>query len=161
MVKYFGYGANKSPRMMKAIVGERPSGILAVLHDYELVVQEWGDIPPEVRKILAQTWDRDFRSYGIRPKKGSAVRGRLWNITREERYLVKAWEICPIWYEPVVVPVRTYDGRGAMAETEIINRPVGTVVKGNTDYVTFLNPPNRMFDAARLTREEYLQNRSL
>lgn len=157
MVRYFGYGANKSPRMMKAIVGRRPSGILAVLQDYELIVQEWPDIPEKVREILSQSWGPDFKSYGIRPKRGSAVRGRIWYITREERDLVKEWEICPIWYEPVVVSVRTYDGRSFRAETEIINRHVGIVVKNNTDYLTFLNLPNSMFEVARRTREEYLR----
>jgi hypothetical protein len=36
IIRYFGYGANASPDMMKAIIGRKPSGFSAWLEGYEL-----------------------------------------------------------------------------------------------------------------------------
>ncbi len=51
---YFGYGANRSADMMKAIIGRKPEGVPAMLIDYELCIQRWGEIPDKVKMILAK-----------------------------------------------------------------------------------------------------------
>lgn len=157
-VLYFGYGANRSPEMIHAIIGRNPKGFPATLDDYELCVQVWDEIPLAVQKILEKPWDSNFRTYCIRAAKGSVVTGKGWYLTRFEfEKLVGEWEMHGLWYKPVKVQVRDRDRRIFNAETEIINDPTIKLVANGCQYRTFLNDKSKMFYVATEVREEYLR----
>ncbi len=114
---YFGYGANKSPDMMEAIIGRKPIGFSAVLKDYELYVLGYNDFPRKARDKLKEKWSTEFRTYCIRPKIGKKAIGKAWYLTPLEREFVRAWEF---WYKSVPVKISDKDGKIWKAETEVI-----------------------------------------
>jgi len=160
-VMYFGYGANRSSYMMKAIIGRNPIGFPAKLEDYELCIQTWDEIPEKVRKVFRypELLNRDFKSYCIRPAGGKMIVGRVWSLTRLERELVDNWELNGLWYEPIRVHVFSYDGQIIEAETEMINNPSTKQVVNGRSYQTFLNRKEVMWKVARKVREAYLQEK--
>lgn len=156
-IKYFGYGANRDPEMMAAIIGRRPRGILGTLPNYELRIQTWPEIPQRVRKLLVN-WDERFRTYCIKPKKEAGVAGVMWHITRKERKLIDHWEINGLWYESANVVVLQADGKAIRAETEVMGRLPARLRTDGLKYRTFLNPKNKMLEAARRDRKEALRS---
>ncbi|HLD05694.1 MAG TPA: gamma-glutamylcyclotransferase family protein [Candidatus Nanoarchaeia archaeon] len=120
-VRYFGYGANKTPEMMEAMVGRVPMGVPAVLEDFELCIQEWLEIPSNVREILFRCgWDPSFKTYCARRAKGKKVNGMLWVLTPEEHALVGNWEMHGQWFEPLRVVVKDEQGTAFDVLTEIM-----------------------------------------
>src|SRR3989344_519487 len=92
---YFGYGANRSGAMMHAITGRLPLAASARLDGYELCIQTWDEIPPDVRGTLTERgWSDMFRAYCIRKADGKSVSGTAWNLTQQERDLVSEWDMC-------------------------------------------------------------------
>lgn len=156
-MKYFGYGTNRSAAMMNAIIGRKPKGFLAKLEAYELCIQTWEELSKNVRKkadILRSKLKSGFRTYYIRPKKGSVVIGKIWYITRKERELIKNWEF---WYKPINVKVVLNKGKVVKAETEIINNTIPYQVIKNINYPLFLNKRKILFEVALKARERYLK----
>ena len=149
MINYFGYGANSTSEMMKAIIGRVPHGKPATLSDYELCIQTWNEIPKNVRKILQTGWNQDFKTYCIRPKKGKEVVGTLWEITKVERKSVSRWEF---WYEKIKVSVRV-GNKTIKTETEMINDPNIKVVVDGTKYEPFPVPKQEILAHAQKTRK--------
>lgn len=154
-VLYFGYGANRSADMMKAIIGRKPQGFHAVLRGYELCVQRWEDVPENVREILSHHWTPDFRSYCIRPGKGEVL-GNVWSLTELERELFDEWKIYDLWYQPINVHVKRYDGKEVEVESDMVDNPNLQIVN-DLHYRTFLNDKRKMLEVAVQTREEFLR----
>lgn len=130
---YFGYGANKDIEMLEAIIGRRPEGEKAVLKDFELCIQKWEEIPEKARETLKKHWNKDFRSYVIKPSKGKQVSGMLWNITESEHKHIEKWELHNIWYEPVKIKLN-----GKNAVTEVFN----------SHYNAYINDKKKMLEVA-------------
>ncbi|MEK6845878.1 MAG: gamma-glutamylcyclotransferase family protein [Nanoarchaeota archaeon] len=160
-VLYFGYGANKNPEMIAAIIGRKPCGFPAKLFNYGLFIQSWKDIPVKARKILRETssFEEGFKSYCISPSKGKSTQGMVWTITRLERQLIGAWELHGVWYKPIVVDVTTLNGKIIKnVETEVIrSKEIKQFMLGNR-YKAFPNDQRIMLMEARKTREEFLLN---
>ncbi len=140
-----------------------------VLKDWELRVQPIDKVPDIVtenspapvspRKILQGSWPnegRDFVSYTIRPAGGKEVHGTLWELTKEERELVRNWELIDFgWYKDAKVKVILDDGTELEVQTEVLGDgqeiDEGRVIDGR-DYPNFLNP---IEDFRRSTVESY------
>lgn len=149
-IRYFGYGANASPDMIKAIIGRKPSGFVVRLEDFELWVQSWQDIPSSVRKILKNNWTLDFRTYCISPKRGKKVKGHVWLLTPEERQLVSKWEF---WYQPIKTKIKIQDGSSMTVETEIVKKSSLNKDELNGErYKFFLNNKRQMLNIAKMRR---------
>jgi len=162
-VQYFGYGANRNPEMMEAIVGRVPEGYPAKISGFELCVESWEDIPEPARRILSSSWDSSFRSYCVRPSgnlRGS-VKGHVWKLTREERRLVGNWEMTGLWYKVFVLQYPIYPSREVQIEIQVINDPKVKKVFSGRRYKTYLNKPKKMLNVARETRESYLKEKAL
>lgn len=69
---FFGYGADREPVMIKAIIGHKPQFVAkAVLNDFELHIQDISEIKAtgaNPQKLLRNCWGDDFKSYVIVPK---------------------------------------------------------------------------------------------
>lgn len=160
-VQYFGYGANRSPEMMEAIVGRLPEGYPAKISGFELCVETWQDIPEHARRMLSNSWDPTFRSYCVRPSGNlrSSVKGIVWKITREERRLIDNWELTGTWYKVFVLQYQLSKEEAVQIEIQVIEDPnVKKVFSGNR-YKTFLNSKRKMLEVARKTRESYLHRK--
>jgi hypothetical protein len=119
-VYYFGFGANASPEMMKAIIGHVPEGEEAVLYGHKLYTQAYSQIPKVAQEILGKYWESTFTSYVIKVEQGAKVKGTLWQLTPYERQLVKNWELVGPWQDLKVVQVTSTKGSTYEAETEVI-----------------------------------------
>jgi len=153
-LEYFGYGANKDPDMIGAIIGRVPDNEPAVLENYALVIQQYGQIPGEVISILGHNWSDEevanFMTYAIRPQNGEKVPGTLWKrITSDERALIDDWEINDgLWYQKRTVEVIA-GGVALNASTEIIDDPtLPLALDVAPELPTFLNDKARMLEVA-------------
>ena len=91
---YFGYGADREPEMIKAIIGHNAIDMgEATISGYGLYIQKLADIPLPARTILQKSWGNSFISYVIKPLKGSKVYGRLFSINSVEIKQVDIWEL--------------------------------------------------------------------
>jgi hypothetical protein len=157
---YFGYGANKDPEMIEAIIGRRPSGFAAGLADYQLCIQRWEEIPKNVQDELRGNWSEvdDFATYFIRPAAGFEVTGWAWSITDTERRRIDTWEMNDgFWYKTLTVG-KVYDlvtRRECVASTEVImDSAAGVPVKDPHDYPPFLADKTKMLRIATRLREK-------
>lgn len=155
VVSYFGYGANRNPNMMKAIIGRQPKGVRSFVRGFELCVQTWNEIPTHVREKLSPSWDEDFKTYFLRPnyKYRSKVRGVIWEVTRKERHFIDNWELTGDWYKIFTFELKNME----QLEIQVIPEPnIGSVVNGCI-YKSFLNSPAKMFRVANRVRHNYLK----
>lgn len=157
MIYFFGYGADRDPEMMKAIVGRVPKGEEAAISGFELCVQSLADVPFKAQQIIKQSWDHSFKSYAIRPARDmtSVVTGTMWELTPRERKLIDNWELTGLWYDVFFI------AKGAPhpvnIELQIIqNQPIRSIENGR-HYKTFLNTKDKMIDAANRLRLEFLK----
>lgn len=165
-IPYFGYGANKTPQMMGAIVGKVPKNSIPIhLEDYELVVQGPNQFSKEVRAIVGIHRSPEevatFSTYAIRPKAGETVLGTLWFLTPLERELVDNWELNNgLWYTKTDVSIKVLADT-ITASTEIIDDPSLTPASEMFDKEppAFLNDEDRMIEVANIVREEYLASK--
>lgn len=169
-VLYFGYGANRDQKMMEWITGTKElKGTPAVLKGYKLVVQRLDQIPDEVlptapapysaRHNVAANWAESFTSYTIKEDSESEVHGTLWELSQQDRDLVRDWELIDFgWYKDLNVKVKTEDGKELEVQTEGIGdgQEYGREVDG-TDYETWLNPPAEFERIATKSRQEYFE----
>lgn len=169
---YFGYGANKMPEMMGAILGKNPDtlqGTPVTLPGYKLGVQKFDQIPDtlapgshlpvSVRKIIAGSWKEPekFETYVIKPGEGE-VQGTVWELTMEERDLVREWELVGDWYKEVNVEATTKDGQIVKVQTEILGdgQEIDHEVD-ERDYQPFLNDLEEFRRVAEKSRQEYFE----
>ncbi len=154
-VCYFGYGANRSPEMMEAIIGRIPEGYPATISGFELCVQSLKDVPKHVQEILSPPWDETFKSYGLRPKKGfhsRSIRGTVWKLTRQERKYIDTWEMTGKWYNVLLLQYDNDKHEHIQIEIQVIeDQPVGRIIKSPI-YKTFLNDKQKMLAVARNLR---------
>lgn len=153
-VYYFGYGANRDPAMMQAIIGRIPEKHEAKLFGFELGIQSWSDIPEKVRQRLAPGWDETFRSYVVRPTQNASdyVKGVIWKLTRHERSLLDAWELTGDWYTPQVTQYETAQGHAVQMEVQaVVDQPISTLLKAKR-YKNFINSKEKMLKIAESLR---------
>ena len=160
LIEFFGYGADRDPEMMKAIIGRVPKGYPATLEGFELCVQTWEEIPEEAKKILSPPWDSSFSSYILRPtlKPFKKVRGTIWLITPHERKLIDNWELVGKWYQVFFLHIRTHDDLPKQIEIQVVNdQKIKKVVHGEY-YKNFITSKSKMLDLAEKVRKDYLHN---
>ncbi|HSA83630.1 MAG TPA: gamma-glutamylcyclotransferase family protein [Patescibacteria group bacterium] len=157
MIYFFGYGADRDPELMEAIIGRKPQGEKTTISGFELCIQSLADIPSKAQRIIRQSWDHGFHSYVIRPAKDmhSIVSGMMWELSPLERKLIDNWELTGLWYDVFFI------SKGAphpmQMELQIIqNQPIRHIVDG-THYKTFLNDKNKMIETATRIRLDYLK----
>lgn len=169
-VNYFGYGANRDPKMLSAILGVQEAdlqgrGYPAVLEGYSLAVQRLGQVtdiraegmPVSPREVLASNWGDDFTSYVIRPHDEGMVTGTVWELTPEERERIRDWELIDLgWYEDYEAVVRTPEGGIVTIIGEKLrgDQPIDYEVDG-LNYETWLNDPELIERIAIKVRHEY------
>lgn len=168
-VLYFGYGANRDPRMIAAITG-RPAAELtgspAVLEGYSLAVQRLEQVPDTVVQSapvplsprgMLKDWGEDFTTYVIHPSKDGKVSGTIWELTTEERELIRDWELVDFgWYKDCEGRAKTEDGKEVPVITEMLG--AGQQIDHEVDglhYETWLNDPIRFEIVAEKARREY------
>lgn len=167
---YFGYGQNSSPEMMQAITGKYENDLVSYeteLDGYELCIQTINDLPPISQSIIRKAWSDgvdSFRSYVIRPKEGSKVKGRVYVLSEEEREMVKNFELVDFgWHNEENIEVLSVSKIGKIkAETEVlgVSQTVSDVEVDGLNYEPFLNPKDMSIRIAESAREEFL-NRKL
>ncbi|EKD86923.1 MAG: hypothetical protein ACD_37C00100G0003 [uncultured bacterium] len=168
-VLYFGYGANSDSRMMEAITGSQNLvGKPAVLKDWELCLQRLDQIPDRVvssapvplspQKEIRRNWDENFLTYVIRPANGKEVHGTMWELTPQERELVRDWEMVDFgWYEDEDVEIVTPEG-AIQVQTEVLGdeQEIDRVVD-EAGYPPFPNDLSDFLRIAEQSRREYFQ----
>lgn len=114
----------------------------------------------KIREILKQAgWDEEFTTYMIKPKAGGKVLGTLWELSPQERELVRDWEMVELgWYRDLRVKVKTSDGREIEVETEgwREDQEIDHEVNGE-DYPSYLNNPEGFRRIAKKSRREYFK----
>lgn len=159
-ILYFGYGANSQREMMEAITGNKSLvGQPAVLGGFKLCIQKMDQIPDSVRNILQENWGKDFETYIIKHgKETDEVAGTVWELTDQERELVRDWELIDVgWYKDIKGKALV-NGRGVDIQTEGFRegQEVDREVDGR-NYPPFLNRLEDFQRVATKAREEYLE----
>lgn len=172
-VLYFGYGANRDPKMMEWITGAKNlKGKPAVLKGFKLCVQRLDQIPDTVaptapapysaRENVAANWPSSFTSYTIKNDTEGEVHGVVWELSEQERELVRDWELIDFgWYRDISAKVTTEDDQEVEVQTEglRIGQEIDREVDGK-NYETWLNPPSEFERIATRSRGEYLERLS-
>lgn len=155
-VLYFGYGAHASPKLMEVLLGRKVYGSMARIKNQGIFVNSWNNISKQVQGELSESWKPkdNFRSYGLKTKRGSCVVGKLWRISSEERDVILRWNIADEgWYSPLKLPIEDDGGQEIIAETETMMSPSSSIfyVDGS-DYKYFLNSRTKMLSVAEKVR---------
>lgn len=153
-IEFFGYGTDRDPEMIKAIIGRIPEGYPSTIEGFELCIQSWEEMTPEVRNILSPPWDKNFRSYVLRPtlKPNSKVRGMVWLITPHERKLIDNWELVGKWYQVFLLKLNTSTDIPREIEIQVINdSSIKKVVNGEY-YKNYLCDRKKILDLAEKLR---------
>ena len=169
-VSYFGYGANRDPRMMGWITKRDPETLVgqpAALEGYGLAVQRLDQvpnvatpdspIPKSARDLLEESWKDDFTSYVIFPRTDGQVAGVIWELTPEERERVRDWELIDFgWYEDTNGMAKTLEGQRVPVITERLGpgQQYDREVDG-LHYETWLNDPEKFRIVAEKAALEY------
>ena len=157
-VQYFGYGANRTPEMMEAILGRVPKGYPATLSGFELCIQSWEEMPEQVKKLLQPSWNSKFRTYFVRPVNRSTaiVKGKVWVITKQERQIIDNWELTGQWYKVYAMQFHKSEDQVTQIEIQVMDTPAATKVVNGKLYKNFLNSKEKMLRVARRNREQFL-----
>lgn len=169
-VFYFGYGANRDPRMVAAITGVPQvelKGTPATLGGYKLAVQRLDQVPDLVlqdapvpispRGVLHANWGDDFASYVIVPHPEGRVAGMVWELTPEQRERIRDWELVDFgWQQSCEAQVQDREGRRITVVTERLgaNEDIDREVDG-MHYETWLADPEKFEAIAEQARREY------
>jgi hypothetical protein len=173
-ILYFGYGANRDPKMMEWITGNKSLvGRPGVLREYSLCIQRLDQVPDTLvpsapvpispRKILEGNWPQTFTSYIIKKDSEGEVAGTIWELTEEERALVADWELIEFgWYKYINARAETEDGQQVSVQTEGLRdvQEVDRIVDGR-NYETWLNPPEDFERIAARSRLEYFERQKV
>ena len=107
---------------MEAITGNKNLvGHTAILPGYKLCLQKLHHVPDLVfpnspipispRKILETAWRDDFESYSIiKGGEGDEVVGVVWELTPEERDLVREWELIDFGWAKDIEAIVSIEG---------------------------------------------------
>lgn len=157
-ILYFGYGANRDPEMMKAIIGRMPDGEEAKISGFELCIQHWQEMTDKVRQGLTGSWDEHFRSYILRPaiRQPKPVVGKVWHLTPLERKLIDNWEMTGIWYN--IFLLEYFNPQRIQVEIQVVNDPQIKQSVSGSRYKTFLNRKAKMLRVAKRCRQYYLKS---
>lgn len=169
-ILYFGYGANRDPKMMEWITGNKNLvGTQGVLKGYRLCVQRLDQVPDSVfstapvnvspKEILEESWKEDFETYIIKPDANSEVAGTIWELSSQDRELVREWELIDFgWYKDMKGKAVTKDGKEMDVQTEGLREGQGIdkEVHGK-DYPPFLNKLEDFQRVAEKARREYFE----
>ena len=151
---YFGFGANRSADMIRAITGRSAIGVPAQIMHFQLCIESLRNIPLRARHILAEKWNENFVSYGIVPKREQQVRGHLWLLTDRQRECVRQWELVGAWSQDVCVTayINFFGLRIAIpAVSEALLQQKVTPVDG-AQYETFIVPKEQILRIAESVR---------
>jgi hypothetical protein len=170
VVRYFGYGANRDPKMIAAITGKKVSelsGQPGVLLDFDIAVQALDQVPDVVaedspvpkspREMVKKNWPESFTSYVIQHAIGGRVAGTIWELTPDDRERVRDWELIDFgWYQDTVGVAEAADGTRVDIVTEQLGpgQQVSYAVDG-MNYSTWLNSVEDFEAIAAIARQEY------
>ncbi len=166
-ILYFAYGNNREPEIMQALTGNKKLvGHEATLKGYVLGVQRLDQVPKtrmpglpiSPYEAIKRNWDDKFESYVVKKGEGD-VKGIVWELTPEERELVRDWELVDFgWYKDIKGKAVTKDGREVDIQTEGFRegQEVDREVDGK-DYPAFLNKFGDFQRVAEKARREYLE----
>lgn len=158
-ILYFGYGANSQREMMEAITGNRNlKGQPGILRGYTLCVQKLSQVPDSVKKILLESWGDNFETYIIKPDKNGEVAGTIWELSPQDRELVRDWELIDFgWYKDMEGKAVIRDGKEVDVQTEGLREGhiVDREVRGKY-YPPFLNKLEDFQRVAEQSRKEYV-----
>ena len=170
VINYFGYGANRHPRMIAAITGRLASELVGrpgILEGFSLAIQNIDQVPDAVledapapispQALLRESWDDSFRSYVIRQSKDGRVSGTIWELTQDDRERVRDWELIDFgWYKDAEGDATMEDGQQIPVVTERLgDNQVFTQDVDGSDYETWLNPVERFETVAAKARQEF------
>lgn len=170
-ILYFGYGANSQREMMEAITGNKELvGQPGVLKGFKLCIQRMNQVPDSVfsnspvpvspKKILKESWTDSFETYIIkRGKEADEVFGTVWELTPQERELVRDWELVDFgWYKDMKGKAVTVDGKIVDVQTEGLRegQEIDREIDGKK-YESFLNRLGEFQRVAEKARREYLE----
>jgi hypothetical protein len=144
---------------MISFITQRPESDLvstpAVLEGYNLAVQRLDQIIDTVdprapinksaRELMREDWDESFRSYVLQPNPEGRVLGAVFQLTAEERDLIRDWELIEFgWKEECYEVAKGADGEEIQVVTERLGQgqAVDHVVDG-MNYETWLTNPAR------------------
>ena len=146
---YFGYGANKDPKIIEAVTGKSPKGKMGYIEGFELCIQGINNLPKIPQKIIKKAWTKGFQSYALRKGKHK-VYGRIWKINKDDLERIREWELYEEgWFKSIRVNVVLENGSNVKAYTDIIeNQKVIKVVNGK-NYKTHLNNPEKIIAHAK------------
>ncbi len=166
-ILYFGYGANRDPKMMEWITGNKDLvGKPGILKGYALCIQRKDQVPDEVSitapaplsaRQLLDNWPETFESYNIKKDSTGEVYGTVWVLTPQDRELVRDWELIDFgWYKDIATKVQTEEGQILEVQTEGMreDQQFDREVDGK-NYETWLQPPEDFKRIATRSREEY------
>ncbi len=170
-ILYFGYGANRDPKMMEWITGNKNLiGKPGILKGYALCVQRLDQIPDTVsptapapyslspREIVINGgWPESFESYTVKKDPQGEVFGTIWVLTPQDRELVRDWELIDFgWYKDISTKVQTADGQVLEIQTEGVreDQEFDREVDGK-NYETWLQLPEDFERIATRSRQEY------
>lgn len=164
---YFGYGANRDPKMMEWITGNKNLlGKPGILKGYALCVQRKDQVPDEIlptapaplsARRLLDNWPETFESYTIKKDPNQEVYGTIWVLTPQERELVRDWELLDFgWYKDIAAKAQAEDGQVLDVQTEGMrdDQEFDREVDGK-NYETWLQPSEDFKRIATKSRQEY------
>lgn len=171
-VKYFAYGSNRNLEMIAAIIGRHKIvGEKAVLPGFELCIQKIDQIasavlpdapaPISPQKTIRDIFGDDFELYIMRINPKGKVHGTIWDISPEEREMVRDWEMLDYGMQnDVKSQAINTDGKKIDVVAEgLTNREieVDRVVEGD-QYDDFIVSKQKIIDVANKSRQEYLSS---
>lgn len=116
-------------------------------------------VPVAPQRILRDSWRDDFESYNIKPDANSEVAGTIWELSLQDRELVREWELIDFdWYKDRKGKAVTQDGRMVDVETEGLREGQGVDREVNgKEYKPFLNDLKDFQRIAEKARNEYFE----
>ncbi len=136
---YFGYGLNRNPEFLQALLGRIPENYdtASILKDHELRIQRHDDLPELSRRIIGKAYGSDFRSYVIYMSPGKEVGGTTWAIKPEELAILNYWELEGDWHNLAEVVITGSVGKYS-ALTHICKYDKGIAVPDSISYPDFI-----------------------
>ena len=170
-ILYFAYGNNREQRIMQALTGNKNLvGHEATLKGYVLGIQRLDQVPNtrlsglpvSPYEAIRRNWSDGFESYVIKKGDGE-VTGMVWELTPEERELVRDWELIELgWYKDAKGEAVLKDGKKIEIETYVLgdNQEIDRIVDGK-EYNSFLSRPEDFLRVIEIARREYLERLSV
>jgi len=168
-ILYFAYGNNREPEIMQALTGNKNMvGDEATLKGYVLGIQRLDQVPRtrlpglpiSPYEAIKRHWSDSFESYVIKKGEGE-VKGMVWELTPEERELVRDWELIDLgWYKDAKGEAILANGKKVEIETYALgdNQEIDKVVDGR-EYNSFLSEPENFLRVIEIARREYFERR--